>query len=748
MAREQIPAELRALRQWVCAHANKQPLNPQDQSPASVTDPATWGTFEEACDAGTQHIGFVLTEHDPYTIIDLDRPRNDIDAQRHQKILESFPSYTEYSQSGHGYHIILRGNTPEGARRDKVEVYSSKRFMICTGNVFKDAPIIDCQPTLTLLYEEIKRTSTTAQPPADAEETLSDHEIVEMAMNATNAHKFNSLCVGDLSGYPSQSEADLALLSILAFYSNNNEQVKRLFRMSALGQRDKAIKNDTYLNYGIKRIRANQPPPIDMGQVRKAAEDLVTGLSAPPTMPERPRDFPKGLVGEVATYILQNAMRPVPEIALAGAIGFVAGIVGRAYNVSGTGLNQYLLLLAKTGTGKEGAMHGIENLVAAIRRQVPMVDQFIGPATFASGQALVKQLDKRPCFVSVLGEFGLTLQQLTSPNANSATVMLKKVLLDLYAKSGSAAVLRPSVYSDSDKDTQMVRSPALTILGESTPEAFYDGISAEHVAEGLMPRFLTIEYKGARPPRNPTANQQPPDDLVEALTKLVTTSLTMQANQSTCEVPMTPQAQAILDDLDQECDRRINAHHSEVEVQMWNRAHLKALKLSALLAVGSDMLNPSIQAEHARWAVATVRAEVTSVSTRFSSGDVGTGDSKQLHTVQRVLLEYLKGKPEHAEKYGCPTALHSARIVPYLYFQRRTANLPAFRNDKLGASSALKRALSGLVDAGVLVEMGRNSLAAKYGFNGVSYSVGSAGLPGTGGKPLLSWDGYKATYNT
>lgn len=746
MAREHIPEELRLLPQWVCANADKRPLNPKDQSPASVTDRSTWGTFEEACLAGTQHIGFVLTNEDPYAIIDLDQPRNEVDADRHQKILDAFETYTEFSQSGKGYHIVCRGEIPEGARRDKVEVYFTGRFMIFTGAVVKALPINNCQPLLTQLFTEIKKTVTSALP-TDAEETLSDADVCAMAMRANNAHKFNSLCTGEWSGYPSQSEADLALLSILAFYSQNNEQVKRLFRYSGLGKRDKATKNDTYLNYAIKRIRSNQPPEVDFGAVRKAAEDLTTGLSSPPAAPDRPRDFPKGLVGEVAEFILSHSIRPVPEIALAGAIAFVAGIVGRAYNISGTGLNQYLLLLAKTGTGKEGAMQGIESLIASIRTQVPMVDQFIGPAAFASGQALIKQLDSHPCFVSVLGEFGLTLQQLSSPQANSATVMLKKVLLDLYAKSGSASVLRSSVYADSEKNTKMVRSPSLTILGESTPEAFYDGISAAHISEGLLPRFLTMEFEGGRPPRNYMAGCQPPEDLVAALVKLVTQSLTMQANQATCTVTLDPTAQAILDDLDQECDRRINANGSEVEVQMWNRAHLKALKLSALLAVGSDFHSPVIKAEHARWATRMVRAEVTSLSARFFDGDVGTGDSKQLHTVQKVLVEYLKADPDHVKRYACPIDLHAAKIVPYAYFQRRTGPLPAFRNDRLGATTALKRALTALVDAGVLVEFPRNNLAEKYGFHGISYALGTTKIPGMGGRPLYSTGDLTRKYN-
>jgi hypothetical protein len=53
-----------------------------------------------------------------------------------------------------------------------------------------------------------------------------------------------------------------------------------------------------------------------------------------------------------------------------------------------------------------------------------MADSFIGPGVFASGQAILKILPEKPCFVSLLGEIGLTLQQICDPRANGANKML------------------------------------------------------------------------------------------------------------------------------------------------------------------------------------------------------------------------------------------------------------------------------------------------------------------------------------
>lgn len=73
--------------------------------------------------------------------------------------------------------------------------------------------------------------------------------------------------------------------------------------------------------------------------------------------------FPPGLIGEIAQYIYDQSPRPHLSISLAGAIAFMAGICGRSYNTyTGAGLNQYILLLASTGMGKEAAAGGIANV--------------------------------------------------------------------------------------------------------------------------------------------------------------------------------------------------------------------------------------------------------------------------------------------------------------------------------------------------------------------------------------------------
>jgi len=141
-----LPDELKALDQWVGWNKTKFPVNVRIGNKAEVDNPNTWSPFEvvkKAVLSGKyKGAGFVLTENDPYTIIDLDHV---IDLETDEilpwalSIIDQMDSYTEISQSGTGIHIIIRGKKPgiKCKRKDgQVEIYDCKRYFALTGNLW------------------------------------------------------------------------------------------------------------------------------------------------------------------------------------------------------------------------------------------------------------------------------------------------------------------------------------------------------------------------------------------------------------------------------------------------------------------------------------------------------------------------------------------------------------------------------------------------------------------------------------
>jgi putative DNA primase/helicase len=254
---EAVPAELKNRPQWVCwrwaqrdGKYTKPPVDPHSGGDGSSTDPRTWATFDGArahCDrAKLAGVGFVVRRQDRITGGDLDKcrdPETGIVEPWALEIVQELKSYTEVTPSGTGLRIWVRGNLP-GHRRRKghIEFYDDARYLTVTGQHLEGTPttIEDRQAELDALYARIfdakqpdeKGNGHRSPEPLD----LADQEIIKRASAAKNGSKFSRLWAGQWKGdYASQSEADLGLAMMLAFWTGRDaSRVDALFRQSGL----------------------------------------------------------------------------------------------------------------------------------------------------------------------------------------------------------------------------------------------------------------------------------------------------------------------------------------------------------------------------------------------------------------------------------------------------------------------------------------------------------------------------------
>ncbi|TKX58580.1 hypothetical protein EXE44_06960 [Halorubrum sp. SS7] len=286
-----LPAALVDRDQWVCwrtqerdGKPTKVPIIPGTTQFASTTSPETWTAFSEAREAATttpvDGVGFVFTAEDPLVGIDLDDCRDpdaDTPTAWAAELLDTLDSYSEVSPSGTGYHVIVRGERPEGRNRaGNLEVYDRSRFFTVTGAHVPATPesvTARSDALATVVAEELSSDDTdsataastsdaatqataTESPSSDAAVPVPDEELLERAQNAANGDKFARLWSGSTSGYESHSEADLALCRMLAFWTGGDAtRVDRLFRRSDL-HRDKwdAVHYADGSTYGEKTV--------------------------------------------------------------------------------------------------------------------------------------------------------------------------------------------------------------------------------------------------------------------------------------------------------------------------------------------------------------------------------------------------------------------------------------------------------------------------------------------------------------
>lgn len=723
-----IPAELRAYPNWVMwrlelvdGKHTKKPYQ-LNGAPAKSNDKNTWSSFDKCLNAynfgGWDGLGFMFSDS-PFAGIDLDDAEGDsVIYERQLKIFHEFDSYSEISPSGKGLHIIIKGSVSQGRRRDKIEIYSSGRFFTMTGNVYADKPVADRQELLTQLWSQMKGSDSNIVVD-NKPQSQSDEEIIKSALNASNGDKFKILHSGNWKDlYQSQSEADFAYIDIIAFYTRNEEQIKRLFLASPLGKRDKAIKRKDYIINMIKRSFDNMPPLVDFNGLNNQFEEIKSKAVTFKSHEEFKLTVPPGLMGEIAQFVYQSAPRPVEQIAIAAAIGLMAGICGRAYNYSGTGLNQYILTLAKTGRGKEAAAIGIDKIMNAAQQLCPTVMSFRGPGIINSGQALTKYLNNTSkCFVSVLGEFGITIDRISSPYANSADKMLYQALLDLYNKSGHGQTYQPSIYSKKEDNVGLTNSPAVTILGESTHKLFYGSLNEDMISAGLLPRFLIIEYNGDRVPLNEDHTLiKPPFELIDKFSALIAHVETIMRDNKVINVSIKDEALAVLRSFDKSADNLINSTQDDAIAELWNRAHMKTMRLAALIAVGVNPFFPMIEVEHVEWAKALVQNDIRTLSSRFEAGEIGKGtnENKQVKEIIRMIKDYYFKDWNYIKTYCKDQSMHIANIIPAQYFSKRLSNTASFNDGKTRASIAINSALQLMVSNDIIREVPKSQLMDHY----------------------------------
>jgi len=242
-----IPAGLRQRAQWVLwrhedrdGRDTKVPYMATDPNrPASSTGPGTWSSFQQAVDAfehgHADGIGYVFDDDDPFVGVDLD---GELTPEQQAEIIDRLASYTERSPSGHGHHVFVRAEIERGRHPAGIGLFAAGRYFTVTGDHVADTPAsieyrqAELDAVLTdFLPAKPERQAVVVQLRSD----LGDDDVVQKARDARNGHKFRALYDdGDVSGYASASEADLALCNHLTFWTQDAAQIDRLFRSSAL----------------------------------------------------------------------------------------------------------------------------------------------------------------------------------------------------------------------------------------------------------------------------------------------------------------------------------------------------------------------------------------------------------------------------------------------------------------------------------------------------------------------------------
>lgn len=417
-------------------------------------------------------------------------------------------------------------------------------------------------------------------------------------------------------------------------------------------------------------------------------------------------DPPHGLILDCAKHFYNTSPLPSRAYAIAASITFFAGIVGREFQINGTGTNQYVLVVGPSASGKDVMNDGPQKLLGAINARAgnDVASQFRGPP-FASGQGalshLAYRMEKRLslAFSVPWREAGYKFEHLSKDNATEAISSHLAFILDAYMASGKGRSIEGLAYSDLKKTIGTIDRFGLTIGAEATPSSLWPKLNKRLITNGLLPRFaifgqsqLGDRAEGERP-------SQPPEELVEQLTGLIAIVRMHQMAGTTCDVQVHGEAEAMLNAFGNECHELRRTVTDDVTSECYGRSHLKALKLAALAAVAADFERPVISVDMARWGIAQSKSDVGTLLDA-AHGKLGVAEKETDHDTQaayvlKKIVHWTTCKFEDLPK-GYSPALHAAKFVPYRYLSHQCKPTAAFKNDS-DATRALKRAIDNLI---------------------------------------------------
>lgn len=308
---KKIPATLKAEKRW-CGYKiekvfnektntyklNKMPFNAITGGMASTANKNTWTDFETALKGiiifNFDGLGIMLG--DGITGIDLDNHPDDVTGEYPltatefedwgMEAVEFIDSYSEWSPSGTGIHILCKGDLPSGRNRNSkvvdglrrdVEMYGYRRFFTVTGDVIRESDFPDRTQKLYEFWkkyvddsEEKEKRQNYPIYNLQGSSNLNDNEVISKACSASNGGTFKALFDGDMSMYDNDhSRADQALCDKLAFWTNGDEeQIDRIFRRSGLMREkwDRNLYDSTYgktcIKNAILTMRSGYKPTV------------------------------------------------------------------------------------------------------------------------------------------------------------------------------------------------------------------------------------------------------------------------------------------------------------------------------------------------------------------------------------------------------------------------------------------------------------------------------------------------------
>jgi len=289
-------------------------------------------------------------------------------------------------------------------------------------------------------------------------------------------------------------------------------------------------------------------------------------------------------------------------------------VLGRRYRTDQDNFpSLFLPVLGLSATGKEAIKESIEEVLSASG-----LAHLIGPSKYTSDSGLLSALIQQPSHLCISDEFGKILEAAADPNNIGARSTLR-LMMEVWGRCHG--VLRSTGYSTAGMrqdaidalNARIVYKPALSFIGLSTPDSFYDALTRGSLIDGFVNRMLIVESTEPRKPSVFRAKTAPPETLIRWCKTRTPSGCVINGEFKEFEIgsgvdpnhvttiPFTPRALNRVREFDAWCIEQMNVLQTDGLAEMYGRSNEIAMRASLNVAVSCEA--PVIETEHLDWAI-------------------------------------------------------------------------------------------------------------------------------------------------
>lgn len=540
-----IPDEMKARVQWCVTNLRrgpekdrKRPINPKTGKFADVTDPTTWGTFEECrnavIDGLYDALGYCL--NDDYIFVDLDQTEasatDEFAVQRkdaHYRILRKLTennTYLERSQSGEGYHLFFRGALPGRGRRcttRQIETYGRARFVIMTGVVPSWSTVNQTREDQTgylmELYGNLPSAITDKGEVPEVHDSRTVAEILDKLRKAKNYEKVSHLVDG---GYylndRRKSEEDASLAEFILHNTDDVRLAEEVFLSCPHWTADRAVKHkeadyvprtirfaylarrtrrddlvDFFQNFAIPDPQLNVPAILS-GVTREfeqttgdvVLDDLVSTVLN--TVPEN--SILRVYMRYCDERSIATAGRDQPVMSLMSGVAFFGMLFSRWYQYDNLIPSVGIVCVGPSSAGKEECLKVPRDILTKSK-----LYEWQGSGDPTSGAGLTKDLGQHPHRLYLIDEFGTWLEKVSSGGNTDVT----KFIRELMGRAVWYVPAKTYVSTDLAANAKPLHYPAFGFITATTEEQVMIPLSGDKVRNGFVQRFIFVPAMSAKP---------------------------------------------------------------------------------------------------------------------------------------------------------------------------------------------------------------------------------------------------------